>query len=201
MKKTILTTLALIAFVFSLSAQTTSESRKREFGLRVSNINFNGSNTFDLVYKKQKKNNENKYRRYRLVFANISSPDFFADYANYTFDIGAAMGVERRKTLNDKFKFVHGPEIYFNYFGKRDETSLTINNYNSFGLSFGYILGVQYEINDRFCTNLETIPAIGNTTSINYTSGVSSSTDGTTLSSKFNIGMSSKAAISICYKF
>ena len=197
MEKNLVIIFTLLLFTICISAQTTNEGRKREIGLRFSNINFDGINDFNLVYKKQKRNNDNKYRRYRMLIANFTSSDFFDDFANSNIQIGAAIGLEKRKQLNDRFKFIHGLELFFDYQGKRIEDAPEIVTSNNIGLSIGYVVGFQYDLNNNFCLNLETIPAIRTNSTIESISPENEYSLGFT----FGLGMVSKAAISIFYKF
>jgi hypothetical protein len=73
--------------------------------------------------------------------------------------LGASIGWENRKEINEKFNFIHGPEVGLNI-------SL-ITPFNEviaqFAPSFGYILGAQYKLNNDFYINLEVIPSVSTT--------------------------------------
>ncbi|MBK8555611.1 MAG: hypothetical protein IPL65_07500 [Lewinellaceae bacterium] len=153
MKKLLLLLPCLLLLTFSLEAQT---SAPRELGVRFDNINFGGYNSFSLVYKKAK--SENRYARWRASFGNLNLqvyPD--SDAASFGLGFGLRYGLEKRKALSDKFSFCRGPEFGggFNLQAQNEDVLVDLN------LGFGYILGLQYDINRIFFLNLETIPGVG----------------------------------------
>ena len=191
--------LGILVITTVTNAQTpAAESKKREIGLRFTSINFNGTNNFNVVYKKQKRTNENKYMRYRAMFIDISFKDHENPQAISSIQgiFGLAIGVEKRKVINEKFKFVHGWEFacFMN-----NSHQFSPNNPDNYSLlinpSIGYVIGCQYDIKNNFCLNLELIPSLYNTTTI------SDKHDVFLTSSSFNFNFTSNAALSIMYKF
>lgn len=148
MKKIItLHALLSIFFLSTLHAQSAAPAIKREIGIRMP-----GFTDFDFIYKKQK--GENKYSRIRLVSTNFSVSDF--DFFTGSFSMGLAYGREKRKPLNNGFSFLRGWELI----GKAN--LITANNSTRlvFTPGVGYVLGFQYDINDKFAVNIETIPSL-----------------------------------------
>ena len=175
-----------LAALSSYSRAQSAETKPRELGLRFSGINFNGNNNFNLVFKKQKANPE-KYMRYRFIFADISTGDV-ASTVSPSFALGAAIGREKRKSINEKFKFIRGWDFSANYNSQFSNYSYDIHRIY---LSMGYVVGFQYDINKDFCVNLEALPSISN-------SLIVADTD---LSSSFNFTLNSQGALSVFYKF
>jgi len=168
--------------------QKTQERRPHEIGLRFNGVNFSGWNNFDVVFKKQKESSENRYNRYRLILLNISSGDVTSANQGSAFSIGAAIGSEKRKSINDKFKFIHGPEFQFSY---NDRSTPTVIS-RHLNASIGYVVGSQYDINNNFCLTLEIIPSIYNASSFGKKE---------ILVSTFGFNWNSQAALSFMYKF
>lgn len=154
MKHKLVFTLLLAGSMAVASAQTAS-SPNRELGIRFQGINLGGPNEFSLVYKKQKA--ENRYRRWRATFANLSLTVVDDDNTNIGFNLGFLTGMEKRRPLADKFTFNHGWEYGPNLGLQTDGES----TYLQIGGSVGYVLGVQYQPDNRFFLNLETIPGFG----------------------------------------
>lgn len=184
MKHKLLFTLLLAGSTAVVSAQTAS-SPNRELGVRFQGINLGGSNEFSLVYKKQKA--ENRYRRWRATFANLSLAVADEDNTNIGLGVGFQTGIEKRKPLADKFTFNHGWEYGPNLVLLTDGES----TYLQIGGNIGYVLGVQYQPNNRFFLNLETIPGLG--------FSLASEEDETLFAS--NLGFQSVAALTLGWSF
>ena len=75
----------------------------------------------------------------------------------WSFGLGYAFGIENRKAINDKLKFIHG-------FEPRGSANWANNTFQSLGWSFqvglGYIIGFQYNFSDSFYINEEAIPGL-----------------------------------------
>jgi hypothetical protein len=179
--------LLAVIMVHSISYSQTDETRPHELGLRFSGINFNGNNNFNLVYKKQK-DNPLKYKRYRFILANISTGDVTGIVTPF-FALGGAIGGEKRKSLNDKFKYIHGWDLSGNYNFASNNNSSDSHRAN---VSLGYVVGFQYDISKEFCLNLEAIPAITNSLVF---------TNEELQSSVFNVTLNNQVAFSVFYKF
>lgn len=145
-------TLTTLSFS-SLQAQSTG--KKREVGVQLNGINFSGFNSFSGFYKKQV--SENKYRRVRFFSGNLFTGVFGEDDFRFNLNLGAAIGREKRRTLDTRLEFFNGPEFSFGMGFQ------SVNDNSSFILSpsFGYVLGLQHSFNERWAINIETIPSIG----------------------------------------
>ncbi len=130
-----------------LLTYSTFAQKSQELG-----VTFSSLNNFGIVYKKQLKK-ETRYLRLSGANFNLS----IVDVRNFSIGAGVAIGWENRKAINEKFNFIHGADVgmKFNFNEVSDDFIGVIST------SFGYILGVQYRLNDNFYINLETIPKIG----------------------------------------
>jgi len=151
--KSIRWTTVLAAFLLLGSSATFSQTTTHELGLRLF-----GLDDFDFVYKKSK--DENRFTRFRLAvfdfgFNNINIDN--EDRSTSSFNVGLAIGTERRKEIKENFYFIHGFEPILGVGISndiQDETRLGLN------LGIGYILGFQHDISEKFYANIELIPAI-----------------------------------------
>lgn len=188
MKNVFLMSLLVAGSLHFAHAQTTTTAPTRELGVRFDGLNFGGNNSFGLIYKKQKA--ENRYHRWRAAFANISTSSSTNQDSDAQFGAGLFFGLEKRKTLNERFTFNHGWEFGGSLAAQFAEN----NNRTSLGISAGYVLGLQYNPNNRFFINLETIPGV------NFR--VSNSTAGTGTTDVFaNVGFTSAATLTLGFRF
>ena len=195
--KHIITTL-LLAFTFGLKAfaqDSTYQFKETELGVRMSDFN-----DFGFIYKKGK--SQEIYRRIRASAFNFS-------YIGSTAQIGlqTAIGKEKRSLIGERLQFIQGPELALaiSYFSEGTFTYSASNGFFS-GVSeievsgggstffvspaIGYVLGFQYEINDKFLLSLETIPSL----QFILFSGIESPI--------VNLGFSTQAvAITVAHKF
>ena len=139
--------LLVLLLVTGYSA-TAQEARTRELGLR-----FTGLEDFDLIYKKSL--TEDTYRRYRfftgqLTFTNTDGVSIG------NLNLGASIGKERRSSVADRVDFIRGPEFFLSLGGVAtdDDVLVTIQP------GFGYVLGLQYNVAERFYVGLESIPSV-----------------------------------------
>lgn len=133
----------LIVFFFLGSLYLSGQSH--EMGLRST-----GFNSFELLYKRAK--SENRFHRFRSGFAALSA---YQDGNNgeQNLILGLSYGYEKRAELAPKTVLLHGLE---------PSLSLDFNSQGSgLGLSLGYILGLQYHLNEQFNLALEVIPSLG----------------------------------------
>lgn len=148
----------LLLFAFFITAGGTQlfaqDLINREVGIRLSSFN-----DFDFIYKKETATN--KFTRYRFAFTNLNFDNGILQ-DNFNIGIGAAIGIEKRKPITDKFTFFHGfePSLSLSY-GRvsgtdpfDDRSLLRINP------SIGYVLGVQVQLSKAFSVNVETIPSV-----------------------------------------
>ncbi|MCC6281777.1 MAG: hypothetical protein IT262_14310 [Saprospiraceae bacterium] len=145
----------LTTFSFS-SVYAQSTGKKREVGVQFTGLNFDGNNTFGGFYKKQL--SENKYRRIRFFTGNLSA-DVINDEFLFSLSLGAAIGREKRRSLDDRLEFYSGPEISFSV-GVQSRTDIDDATSISLSPRFGYVFGLQHSFNERWAINLETIPGI-----------------------------------------
>lgn len=177
--RSIMGIIIVMAFGTNMIAQ---ETPTRELGIRLS-----GLEDFDFVYKKE--NRIDQYYRHRLGLVNVGVTGN-SNSSIWNIGLGYAFGIENRKTLNQKLKFIHGiePRVSFTY-------SSAGNQQNSWGyqIGLGYVLGFQYDFAESFYVNIETIPAL---TFQHQTRDDDSTNYG------FNAGFSSNAvALTLAYRF
>ncbi len=148
-----------IIYYGALTAQENESARMHEVGLRISNFDLRN---FGVVYKIQRPNNENHYMRYGFWVGNLRTsitPE--RNSQSYNTRIGGNVGWEKRTAWSNRIQFMHGPEAFvgFNYFVFRRDSEPLSRNF-SLSAGVGYILGLQYHINDQFYISLESIPSV-----------------------------------------
>lgn len=130
-----------MCYATNVLAQEDTEAPTRELGLASSNL----TNDFSLIYKKEL--SENRYRVFdgelnlNVVFVESSSSSFFTSFS---------LGTENRKYLNEKIKFVRGPNYGLGLFVAEAGVS--------FMPFFRYQLGVQYDVNEMIYLGVSTFP-------------------------------------------
>ncbi|HOY05566.1 MAG TPA: hypothetical protein PLO67_09190 [Saprospiraceae bacterium] len=136
-----------------LSSLHAQDAPKREVGIQLYGLNFNGNNSFSAFYKKQL--SANKYRRINF-FTGRANTNVSDEEVQANVNIAAAIGFEKRKSLDEKLEFYRGPEFSIN------TGFLQINNQTVLAIAggFGYVLGLQHSFNSRWAIQVETIPAI-----------------------------------------
>lgn len=177
-------TITLISFFFSLFIALPSiygQSLSREFGLRGSSFDNVG-----FIYKNEKK--PGNFTRYRFLFSRINFQQR-GGQSNFAGAFGIAIGKEKRKTINQSLKFIHGiePTVSLSFNASSERKTLSVTG------GIGYVLGFQYDIAKNFYVNIETIPAIG--TYFRFDNGNS---DGFGLTGGFN---SNTISLSLVYRF
>ena len=150
---------------FSALAQDAS---KREIGLRTSPADLTN---VGFIYKKQIA--ENTYRRYRLAVGNLGVGTTGNEDVQVNFGVSTAIGREKRRPLDDRLKFIYGPEFVgsLNIVATGAGTT-TINTGNGTitvdgsgvliapSVGLGYVLGAQYDINPKWYISAEIIPTV-----------------------------------------
>jgi hypothetical protein len=131
----------------SISAQTPT---RREVGIQISGFNFDGVTSFSGFYKKEIR--ENTYRRWGFLFGSLNM-GFQSEEFLFNTAAGLSVGREKRKRLDDKLLFYQGPSF----------SLIGFVNSNQFGINpgFGWVVGLQHNLNDRWSVNLETTPSVG----------------------------------------
>ncbi len=150
-----LSTLFLVSiftcFSNKLTAQTTEKAtfHGREIGLQLVGLDdFN----FDFLLKKQ--TGENKYLRLGLAFANVNAQGIGDDGIG-NFNIGLNIGQEKRRKLSEKLNLVTGITGLLDF----ALTTTADNTASSVSTGLGFILGVQYQLNESFYIGAETQPS------------------------------------------
>jgi hypothetical protein len=180
--KLLFTPLLVLSIIFISSNNTTAQEVDREIGLRMSSLN-----SFNFVYKKAKE--ENKYLRFQAgaFNANFASINNSEDLLALGFNL--AIGIEKRKPIDDKLSFIHGFEPALRF-----SLATGDNSQAAFNPSIGYVLGFQLNISDSFGVNLETTPSIGASFYVDD--------DGFGDNTNYNLGFNSNSvALSIVYRF
>jgi len=149
MKNFLLILLITGFFSFSATAQNVNE-----YGLMFSNLN-----GFGLTYKKGK---ENTLTRFSAASLNLNLTDF--DNVNlYLRNIGAGIyiGHENRIIIQERLKFVHGPEFgLFLSYSRGPINGFEMQPVTVISPCFGYIIGLNYALSERFLLSAELIPSI-----------------------------------------
>ncbi len=128
--------------------------------------------------------------RFRVLTGGISFEG--DDFISRAF-VSTAIGRERRKEIAPNFNFVSGIELNSSYyFEVPDPLSSTISSYyRVFSLGVAGIIGVRYEINDKFYAGAEMLPNI-TYNRYNY---------GTITENNLGLNFSSTALLSLGIKF
>ncbi|MFK7757379.1 MAG: hypothetical protein AB8B53_10655 [Flavobacteriales bacterium] len=173
---TLLFTAISLLFMTNLSI---AQSVDRELGLRMA-----GLDNFNFIYKKQ--TSENKFLRFRAGAFNVN---FNSNSEAISANVNLAIGLEKRKPIDDRLLFIHGfePSIQVGFSEVNGNTQILT------GLSIGYVLGFHLNINESFGLNIETIPSLSGTTAFNENND-----DITNLRLGFN---SNAIALSAVYRF
>lgn len=134
----------------SLHAQ---DAPKREVGIQLSGLDFNGNNSFSGFYKKQ--TGENKYRRLQFFAGRITTA-FSEESSQANVFLAVAIGREKRKALDARLEFYRGPQFSLNtsfqHVSERSSVAVLAG--------IGYVLGLQHSFNERWAIQIETIPNV-----------------------------------------
>ncbi|MBL7802601.1 MAG: hypothetical protein JNL02_02620 [Saprospiraceae bacterium] len=141
----------LLCFSSLLSAQN-DDGPRREVGIQIQGINFDGNNSFSALFKKQVK--PNVWWRYSAASAGLN---FFANQNNNVtiFNIRLAVGRELRLPVGERFTFYRGPQLSMGFrivYPDNNDVDWIIRP------GIGYVLGFQHEINRFWGINIETTP-------------------------------------------
>ena len=172
-------------FFFSASLLTNlftqaQDAPRREIGLRTTLADLTN---LGFIYKKQI--TENTYRRYRLAVGGLSI-NVINNSTQAGFSAGGAIGMEKRRPLDDRLKFIYGTELIGNIsVVSASGGTTTIDNGNGStttingpgrtlitpSIGIGFVLGAQYDLSPKWYINAEIIPSI--TANGTFGSGVS----------------------------
>ncbi|MBY5957474.1 hypothetical protein KUV50_04955 [Membranicola marinus] len=174
-------TVVIVVVIFGTNGHA-QDLPNRELGIRLT-----GLEDFDFVYKKE--NRIDQYYRHRLGLVNVGVTGN-SNSSTWNLGLGYAFGIENRRAINEKLKFIHGlePRVSFAYGSVGNQ----VNTW-AYQIGLGYVLGFQYDFAESFYVNIETIPALTfrqekrNDDQTNYS---------------FNAGFSSNAvALTLAYRF
>ncbi len=144
--KTTISILFATLFTLTTHAQDAGSGTQKEVGVRMNNLHNLG-----FTFKKQK--SENKFSRLRLMSFSVETVNSSNNVGSMAFS--SAFGREKRKPITDKLSFVRGWDLMAAVSASKSE-----NVWGSFYTGLGLVLGVQYDINDHFGMNIETIPGL-----------------------------------------
>jgi len=163
MKKSILSLLVLLIISVTLSAQ--DSGRVREIGVYTSNLS-----NFGLRYKW---GNENI--RFRITAADFS---FVTSDGTTSFGIGAAVGIEKPKSITEKVSLYYGGQVSAHFYSSETD---------SYSTGIGFIAGASCQLSDAVYLSLECVPSLSfiNTGSENVFSLDISNSAGITLGFRF----------------
>jgi hypothetical protein len=151
--------LFFIIFILSIISLD-SLAQNHEVGLKLK-----GFSDFDFIYKKQK--SEHLYKRINVGFGNLALGGISGN-SIFILEAGLGIGNERRKEIADKLDFIRGWQYLLS--GSISNGSLQMNN-GGFNINvtggavaitpgMGYLLGLNYRMNERFSFGLEFIPSL-----------------------------------------
>lgn len=183
-KVILLPVLAFLVVVFSSSLVLAQDTKpRREVGLQFNSLDFDGGSSFSAFFKKQKK--ENVYRRVRILFGNLTVGTIDEDFT-FNFSAGINIGREKRKTLDPKLEFYQGPEFSL----RLALSSLVEDDLRTVvAPGFGWAFGLQHSFNDRWAVNIETVPSVSITATIDDGVGPDLLTFGAGVSSAVSVGL------------
>ncbi len=186
MKKLETLVIVLLALPSALFAQPESQPElHREAGVRFFTLE-----NFDLAYKIETR--PNRYFRINLVLADL---ELSTQQGNpWQVGVGAGVGWERRAALSDRLWFIHGPQVQLT----ADFLSATNSQGETFfntGLNgrLAYMIGLQYDLNERFYVNIELQPSVRMGTLIREQSG-----ENTTFAMGFN---TNRVGVTVAHRF
>lgn len=151
--------LFVLLLCLPIFSQAQSESATAEEKMELG-IHFPGINNFGIIYKNQ--SSANSYWRYRIAAIQLNTSPSFPS-ANFQFNLALSAGYEKRKSFREKLELLYGPEMQIGYGGS--------NDYSTYFLGLGYVLGVQYDLAANFKIGLELIPILRYSYNGNNTNG------------------------------
>jgi hypothetical protein len=125
----------------------------------VSNLSLSGAS---LLYKKEVKTDV--YRRWNFAFTDI---DFskVEKSQNFSSRVGLSFGKEKRKAIEEKLSFIHGPQygVFLSLNNAYNTSNANISYHNTslqINPTFAYLFGAIYQINPRFYIGVESQPSL-----------------------------------------
>ncbi|MEY5042275.1 MAG: hypothetical protein RLZZ414_1839 [Bacteroidota bacterium] len=144
MNKIVIFAMASILSISTFTQDSTKVFSKYELGLSLAKLN-----NFGLMYKKHFKNNS--FFRLLLASMDYTLINRTDDYI-HNFSSSITIGREKRKEIYDNLYVVRG----WDFLGGISSTA----GVNNFGFGVGYVLRLQYNLNQKFALGLETTPGI-----------------------------------------
>lgn len=150
MRILLLKMIVVIGIALGTCVQLNAQNLPRhEIGLRLT-----GLDKFDFIYKQERASQQFFRHRIGLINFRVDGKD---NHSNFEFGLGYAFGIEKRKVINEKLKFIHG-------FEPRISSLYSSADGNTTGwevqLGLGYVLGFQYDFAESFYLGVETVPAV-----------------------------------------
>lgn len=139
--------IAILSLITLFSFSSFGQSQKKEFGLRLSNFS-----DFGIIYKKDKISH---WTRWSTSLASVNT--ILGANPRGGINFGFNVGREKRKAVAEQLNFIHGGQFLFRTGYLTSENS---NNSLSADIGFGYLIGMTWEINNKFSVSLETIPSL-----------------------------------------
>ena len=155
---------------FAWGQEVPKTDKTKEYFLTLANVS---PVNVSIKYKRQLR--KRTFLKIGLVdiSGNSSSndPSMSSSYSSQSlsFSAGLEVGVEFRRSVNDKFTFFHGPNLNFTYQKQISETNnptlsssqrKTVSQNYTGGIS--YTLGLSFKLNDHFLLSAEINPGVYN---------------------------------------
>ena len=180
--KLLVLTLTILTAFSNLKAQNISSEetqvKKSEIGVSYTN------NGIGLDYRRHLK--DNKFLRISNARVEFGGR---IDNNIYRLSVGANIGIENRKSIGQKWWINYGPEVGFKY-----STVIAPGSTNFAEASFGYFLGINYDLTNRLSIGAEIKPYFYGQYGT-FDRGIGSTQSFT------NVGISSAAKINLLYRF
>ena len=139
--------LLLLGSIFSTTLHSQS-SPKAELGLQFSSLD-----RFSVVYKKRVKD-----QRYWTFSAGLIALEVEAKpNTQQQLGVGGSIQYEKRKRINQRVEFIHGPGfgLFGNY--QRDDNN---NSWNT-SIGFDYLLGARFSLVKELALSINLYPGLG----------------------------------------
>jgi len=143
----------------ALRAQETNspdQKKHTELGFTTGSLTDLGQFSVEL-----KRGHDNRYVRYSLLSLRSEETfgnGFTSDHSGWDNQLGFGIGLERRKELLPKLKFLHGPNLTLAGNYQYNNSSLQTGHSVVASASFGWRLGLMYHFAQRIYCSAEIMP-------------------------------------------
>ena len=199
MKHTVFLVLISLFPLLGLQAQEADTTRfNRKIGITFRNLDH-----FGLIYKTKL---DQRYLRIEALnigskLKNSIEPKPAEQY--FKLNLGFNVGLENHHILNQNVDLIHGGSLISKVgFGFAEQKKKIYGKYFRFDVGFGYILGINYHINNKFELSAELLP------SLRYSyyqrknpAGDNEPSHETRVSHEFQLDIRNNAMFSILYNF